>query len=237
MKKFYFNVQSKGGSGKSMLTYLQGLKHEHNKSVAFVDLDHAVKTSSAQLQFLARQERLFVMDIYNKQKKVDREKLFKVLEVLNKQDFSETIIDFGATESEQLLRFLEYDFTVDEFKAFEQELGASFVFNVVVAGGTGYLACSQYLMKLAEILEGNFEIRAYANEFFFHEENRSLINELSEFIERSGGRISSLRVFGKISPDTESGKTIIEHIKAGNGFDSYIGYAAKMIIQREMKRV
>lgn len=237
MKTFYFNVQSKGGAGKSMLTYLQGLKYENDKSVAFVDLDHSVKTSSTQLQFLAVQQRLFAMNIYNDYKRVDREKLFKVLETLNKQDFSTVIIDFGATESEQLLSFLEYDFTIEEFKAFERELNAQFVFNVVVAGGTGYLASIQYLKKLAELMESNFEITAYANEFFFNEENKVLINELAEFVVKTGGRINGLRVFGKISMDTESGKTIIHHIKSGNGLESYTGYAAKTIIKREMQRV
>jgi hypothetical protein len=56
-------------------------------------------------------------------------------------------------------------------------------------------------------------------------------------VARSGGRINSLKVFGKISPDTESGKTIIRHIKSGNGSESYVGYAAKTIIKREMQRV
>lgn len=237
MKKFYFNVQSKGGAGKSMLTYLQGLKYENDKNVAFVDLDHSVKTSSSQLQFLAVQQRLFAMNIYNDYKRVDREKLFKVLETLSEQDFSGVIIDFGATESEQLLSFLEYDFTVEEFKVFEQELQASFVFNVVVAGGTSYLASIQYLMKLAELMEGNFEIDVYANEFFFNEENKVLINELAAFIEKTGGRISQLRVFGKISTDTESGKAIIHHIKSGNGLNSYTGYAARTIIKREIQKV
>ena len=237
MKTFYFNVQSKGGAGKSMLTYLQALKYEHDKSVAFVDLDHAVKTSSAQLQFLALQERLFAMNIYNEYKRVDREKLFNVLEILNKQDFSTIIIDFGATESEQLLSFLEYDFTIEEFKMFEQELEASFVFNVIVAGGTGYIPSLQYLKKLAELTEGNFTIAAYANEFFFQEEEKVLINELSEFVEKTGGRISQLRIFGKISIDTESGKAIIHHIKSGNGLESYTGYAARTIIKREMQRI
>jgi hypothetical protein len=177
------------------------------------------------------------MDIYNEQKKVDREKLFHVLETLNKQDFSKIIIDFGATESEQLLNFLEYDFPAEEFKMFEEELQASFVFNVVVAGGTSYLASTKYLMKLAEILEGYFDIKVYANEFFFNEENRALLNELAESVEQSGGRITGMRVFGKIAADTESGKTIIEHIKTGNGLESYVGYAAKMIIKREMQKV
>jgi len=51
MKSFYFNIQSKGGSGKSMLTYLQALKHEKNEKAAFVDLDSSTQTSTRQLHF------------------------------------------------------------------------------------------------------------------------------------------------------------------------------------------
>ena len=31
MKTIYLNIQSKGGAGKSMLTYLQALKHENDE--------------------------------------------------------------------------------------------------------------------------------------------------------------------------------------------------------------
>ena len=45
MKTYYFNIQAKGGAGKSMLTYLQALKNEENASTLFVDLDNSTKTS------------------------------------------------------------------------------------------------------------------------------------------------------------------------------------------------
>ncbi|MDQ2719706.1 MAG: hypothetical protein M3Z26_08115 [Bacteroidota bacterium] len=52
MKQFQFNIQAKGGSGKSMLTYLQALKNETNQVTFFVDLDSSVQTSRQQLKFL-----------------------------------------------------------------------------------------------------------------------------------------------------------------------------------------
>ena len=52
MKQFHFNVQAKGGSGKSMLTYLQALKNETSQRSYFIDLDSSVKTSLQQLKFL-----------------------------------------------------------------------------------------------------------------------------------------------------------------------------------------
>jgi cellulose biosynthesis protein BcsQ len=57
MKIFYFNIQSKGGAGKSMLTYLQALKHETNDQAVFVDLDSSTKTSVRQLRFIGIKKR------------------------------------------------------------------------------------------------------------------------------------------------------------------------------------
>ena len=56
MNKIYFNLQQKGGAGKSMLTYLLGLKHQFNQQVAFVDLDQSTQTSTHQLLFLNSEE-------------------------------------------------------------------------------------------------------------------------------------------------------------------------------------
>ena len=72
MKTFYYNIQSKGGTGKSMLTYLQALKHEENDKIAFVDLDSSTQTSTRQLHFLTQQaaNRLFSVDIFDNLKKI-----------------------------------------------------------------------------------------------------------------------------------------------------------------------
>jgi hypothetical protein len=47
MREFYFNIQAKGGVGKSMLTYLQALKHQDDKRTYFIDFDSCVKSSPA----------------------------------------------------------------------------------------------------------------------------------------------------------------------------------------------
>jgi cellulose biosynthesis protein BcsQ len=49
MKTIYFNIQSKGGAGKSMLTYLQAIKNEQNEKAFFVDMDGSTLTSSQAL--------------------------------------------------------------------------------------------------------------------------------------------------------------------------------------------
>lgn len=73
MKTYNFNLQSKGGVGKSMLTYLQALKNESNFAVAFIDLDNSTKTSISQLKFLEESENIPILEA----------KLKKVTEELN----------------------------------------------------------------------------------------------------------------------------------------------------------
>src|SRR3954464_5320818 len=77
MKTFYFNIQAKGGAGKSMLTYLQALKNEENESTLFVDLDNSTKTSIKQLKFLKDKKRLVETDIIDAFRRIEREKLFR----------------------------------------------------------------------------------------------------------------------------------------------------------------
>ena len=71
-KKFFLNIQSKGGSGKSMLTYLQALKNETNEKTCFVDLDSSTKTSTQQLKFIGSHSgnRIIQIEMFDNLKKI-----------------------------------------------------------------------------------------------------------------------------------------------------------------------
>src|SRR5690625_103967 len=116
MKQFIFNIQSKGGVGKSMLTYLQALKENDNPKAAFIDLDSSSRTSIKQLAFLKEKERVFEINITDSLKKIEREKFFEVVEGLLEMDFQKYYIDFGSPESTQFPSLFNFDFTIDEFK-------------------------------------------------------------------------------------------------------------------------
>lgn len=237
MKKFYFNVQSKGGAGKSMLTYLQALKFENNTQTAFIDLDSSTKTSSRQLNFLnANETRLFEVDILDEHKKIEREKLFSVLEKAGETGFENIIIDFGAAESEQFVRLLSMDFKMQDFLEFAQFLEAEFVFNVVMAGGPSYIACFSYLKEIVTILDSKMSLYIYANEFTFKNQNL-LIEELREFAERSKGAVKAVISFGNFFPERVSGIQIMENIKAGRGHNGIISFVTKVIIRNELAKI
>ncbi|AYD49061.1 P-loop NTPase family protein [Arachidicoccus soli] len=238
MKTFYFNIQSKGGVGKSMLTYLQALKHEFNERIAFVDLDGRNQSTTRQLHFLTKQDlpRLFSVDIFNSQDKIDREKIFDVLQAFKEKAYDEIYIDFGGHESTQLLSLLSLDFTADDFKEFEKMLNAKFVFNVIISGATYYTTTLQYLKSLMDIVSSKFEIIVCLNEWSFQNfEYR--IDEIQEFAKKSKGVVRKVVTFGNIHLDTNSGLVITENILNGRGIDGYTTYVSKKIIDKETKKV
>lgn len=236
MKNFYFNVQSKGGAGKSMLTYLQALKHQKDENVVFVDLDSSTQTSLQQLNFISKQGRLIKTDIYDRSKKLDRERFIEVIEGLNQLEHHNFYIDFGAPESEQLPGLFTIDFTIDEFKLIEQEMGVKFIFNVIIAGGPAYEACFNYLKNLTEIINGRFDIYAYANEFTFNN-YENLLNNLNDFVIVTKGLIKAVLPFGNFHPDRRSGKLILGNIREGRGLDEFHSFATKLILKREFEKI
>lgn len=237
MKQFYFNVQSKGGAGKSMLTYLQALKWEDVMQTAFIDLDSATKTSSHQLAFLnVSTSRLFEADILDEHKKIEREKLFSVLEQAGNTGFENIIIDFGAAESEQLVRLLSLDFTMNDFSAFAAYLEADFIFNVVMAGGPSYVACFSYLKELVTLLDGKMPLSIYANEFTFKNQDL-LIDELRAFATRSEGAVKAVIPFGNFFPERVSGMQLMENIKAGRGNKGFSSFVTKIIVRNELSKI
>ena len=238
MKTMYLNIQSKGGAGKSMLTYLQGLKHQENDQVAFVDLDSSTQTSFKQLKFICdkNQDRVLRIDIFDNFKKIEREKLFQIFEALNAFNYKEFFIDFGAPESEQLPGLFSIDFSIDEFKQFEKELNVKIVFNVVVAGGTAYTSSFLYLRRIADLVNGKFDVFAYINELTFVN-YPVLIDEVKQWVKSTNSLVKEVKFFGAINVDRSSGQQITENIKEGRGISDYTSFASRTIIKREIAKL
>jgi len=235
MKTIYFNIQSKGGAGKSMLTYFQALKHEDDSRSCFVDLDSSTKTSTRQLRFLHSKHRLFEIDIYDNLKKIEREKLFDVLDILCRTDFDEIFIDFGAPESEQFPSLFDVDFTVGEFKEFETSLGAKFVLNIIMAGGPSYIPCFDYLKKVVGLVGDHFETYCYVNEQSFagHKELMEEIDLFSNIVDVK----LKIKRFGNIQTDRSSGQAIIEYATQGKGLHDFETFTSRTIMKRELAKL
>ena len=237
MKQFFFNTQAKGGSGKSMLTYLLALKNESNEKSYFIDLDSSVKTSTQQLKFLQGKQpsRFALMNLLDPRDKIDRQLLFENLLELSQKEYSEFFFDFGAPESDQLPSLFSKDYTIEEFKQIQDELNAKFVFNVIVAGGGAYEACTKYLQKIVELVNGVFEVNIYINQASFAN-HQHLIEELKTYASIKKNKIHSVNLFGDFDITTAPHKNILNIIEQGKGIEAYV-FVEKIKILKELSKI
>ena len=237
MKKFHFNIQAKGGSGKSMLTYLLALKNEENTKAYFIDLDSSVKTSLQQLKFLQGKTppRFAVMNLLDNREKIDRQLLFDNLLELSQKEHDDFYLDFGAPESDQLPSLLSKDYSIHELKQIETELSASFIFNVVVAGGGAYEGCTNYLQKMATLLGGAFEVNVYVNMGTFSN-HPHLVEEIGTFAKTNKGAINSVKIFGDFDTTASPHKNILSKIERGRGREAY-AFVERIKINKELSNL
>ncbi|MCA6449236.1 MAG: hypothetical protein IM584_04630 [Chitinophagaceae bacterium] len=237
MKKVHFICQAKGGSGKSMFTYLMALKMEFVSKTYFVDLDSSVKTSSQQLRFLQGKKpgRFAIMNLLDSRDKIDRQLLFENLLELTQKDYEQFFLDFGAPESDQLPSLFTKDYSSEEFKMIEKELACQFIFDIIVAGGGAYEGCTQYLQKMTEALNGVFELNICINQYSFVNHNH-LIRELEYYSEQRKSLITGIKYFGDFDSTTAPHKKILKNIEEGRGMEAY-KYIEKIKIDKELLKI
>jgi hypothetical protein len=236
MKQFYFNLQSKGGAGKSMLTYLLALKNETNEQSYFCDVDSSVKSSTQQLKFLQGKTppRFAAINLLDARNKIDRQLLFDNLMQLVQKDYRDYYLDFGAPESTEFPFLFSADYTIEEFKQIADELNAEFIFNIVIAGGSSYEACTNYLQTIVELVKGNFEINIYINEATFI--NKENIREIYQYAQLHKDTIHSVKAFGDFDNTTSPHKNILKKIEEGKGLGAY-AFVERIKILKEIEKV
>ncbi|GAB3179655.1 P-loop NTPase family protein [Telluribacter humicola] len=213
-KRFNFIIQAKGGVGKSFLTYLIAVKYERDATRTFIDVDGSTRTSTTQLRFLARHDRrLADIDLLDGYRKIARDRLFDSLQQLADVSNQVFYLDFGAPESEQIPALLTLDLDQDELREFEQYLNAHFVFHVVVAGGTAYTACVEYLMKIYQAVGRNFPIVVWMNVNTF----QTFPQQRENLLEMASTCRLSLESFGDLEPQTELANKIVRMMERGEG--------------------
>ncbi|TKT86022.1 hypothetical protein [Dyadobacter frigoris] len=110
-RKINLILQGKGGTGKSLFTYLRALS-EMGSSSLFVDADGFARTSNNQLIFLPekRKTTLSIQTTGQSPGKIDLATFIQSLNMLSFEN--ESFIDFGSLESRQIL---ELDLQNPEF--------------------------------------------------------------------------------------------------------------------------
>ncbi|OZI07703.1 hypothetical protein BWI93_13125 [Siphonobacter sp. BAB-5385] len=92
MKTIHCILQSKGGVGKSLLTWFLAQKHQEDTSTVFIDLDNSTATSSLRLSSIVGADRIKSFAILDSEKKLDREKILELFEVIAQSKKYETSI-------------------------------------------------------------------------------------------------------------------------------------------------
>lgn len=228
MKNLHFIIQSKGGVGKSCLSYLFALSNEGNKNSHFIDNDSSTKTSTRQLQFL-EDSRIDTISLLDGRDVLIRDRLVSVLENLTDIPFTDIYFDFGAPESEQFPALLEHDLP---FKEFCDELGFNAIFHVVIGGGGAYKSSVNYLKKIIEVIKNQFPIIVWENKTSF----RNLDQNSHDLKENCARLKLTLKSFGDFEPTTVLGSQILNGISKGYGLNDY-SIGAKMRLKNELSTI
>lgn len=174
------------------------------------------------------------MNLLDQRNKIDRQLLFENLYLLSQKDYEQFYLDFGAPESAEFPSLFSSDYTIEEFKQIEQDINARFIFNIVMAGGSSYGACTTYLQQIVDLVNGNLDVNLYINEATFI--NKERMQELLVYAELNNDSIRSVKLFGDFDNTTAPHKSILKKMEEGRGMDTYV-FVERIKILKEIAKV
>ena len=158
MKQLVFIAQSKGGAGKSILSFLLAEKYQ---GALIVDMDDATMTTSKNLNYRKPKHVKFL----NQSNTIDRGTFDEFLELVPEIPNNIIFCDMGASVSEQLPYYLKDNNMIlaEALEALEVNLN---IF-CVVGGGNLFSSTMKYLADLVESLEGKIPVTVFKNEYYW----------------------------------------------------------------------
>ncbi|MDJ1470248.1 hypothetical protein [Xanthocytophaga flava] len=207
MKKLIFVTQSKGGAGKSILTFLLAEKY---KEAIILDLDDATKTTSIQLKYRKPIEITFL----NSQNVIDRGMFNMFLEEITSIDNDLFICDLGASISEQLPYYLED--VADIIPEVLSELKIDLEIYNVVGGANIFKQTMSYLKLLHKAAKKSYNIKVYQNEYYDFQEPQE--EELKSFVKKNGLELIPFTISRDKNESTQ--ERIKQVLTSGKGIDS-----------------
>jgi hypothetical protein len=159
IKKIQFITQAKGGSGKSVLTFMLAEKYH---DAILLDLDDATTTTIKQLAY---RNPIHISFLDPLTKRIDRGAFNGLFESVAETNCELYIADLGASVAEQLPKY----FTVNGIDVITEVLRYSNIqlqIICIVGGGNIFKATMEYLEELVESIKGKLEIVVAHNGFF-----------------------------------------------------------------------
>lgn len=158
-KKIQFITQAKGGSGKSVLTFMLAEKYKH---AVILDLDDATTTTMTQLAY---RQPVRVSFLDPKTKRIDRGAFNSLFESVAESDREYYIADLGASVAEQLPKY----FSINRIEAIMEILDVIDIelqLICVVGGGNIFKATMEYLAELMDAVSSRLKVIVAVNGFY-----------------------------------------------------------------------
>lgn len=163
-------AQSRGGAGKSTLTFMLAEKHLH---AIILDMDDATTATSKQLAY---RNPIQVSFLDPDTKRIDRNAFNSLFESVAEADKDLFIADAGASVAEQLPKYFE----MSNPKKVSEMLAPSEIelrIICVVGGGNNFKSTMGYLNELVESVQSQFEIIVAHNKLYPMSEDQTLAFE------------------------------------------------------------
>ncbi|MBL0742098.1 hypothetical protein [Chryseolinea lacunae] len=214
-KNIHFITQAKGGSGKSVLTFMLAEKY---KDAVILDLDDATTTSMKQLAY---RDPIRVSFLDPCTKRIDRGAFGGLFESLIEDDDVLYVADLGASVAEQLPKY----FSMNGIEIIQQTLsenGIELQIICVIGGGNIFKATMEYLHELHDATKGVIKVIVAHNGFYPLSEKQQ--EDLNDFL---GEKNLPLIHFDLVKDKGEIAMRTIENVlRAGKGISGLSPFTA-----------
>lgn len=231
MKKVHLILQSKGGCGKSLLTWFLANYYADKEEVYFMDVDESTKTSSSRLEGILSPERVSFFPILNEQKRLERELFLAMFERISRLKANLLFLDFGAPESEEFKKLLEFEISAESLVEELRELGIELVLFVVVAGRDAFTSSIRFYEALLELADSTIETRLLMNEGTYGGIEAVAMAKQNLL----AMDIPTVYTFGNLG-DSQSGKDIIKIVASGQKPEN-MSLAVKLTFKKAMSQI
>lgn len=229
MKKVNLIIQSKGGVGKSLLVWFIA-QLEKDKPTAFIDLDESTLTTANRLGKIVGENRVRHFKILNENKKLEREKILNLFEVIASTKTSTWYIDFGAPESEEFKRLLSFDIEAEPLVEELKSIGIELNLLIVIAGRDALVSCLNYYQSIKSLAGEALSFYALVNEGTFGGIEAVTIGKKA--LQQAGIKFLP---FGGLG-DSESGKEIIQLITDSKEPQS-LHFASRLLFKKVIAQI
>lgn len=207
-KKLLFICQAKGGSGKSVLTWLIAEKH---RNARLVDMDDGTRTTMKQLAY---RDPVFV-SFQNENKTIDRGLFNDFLDRITESEHNLIVCDLGASLSEQLPKYI-HETGAEALQDLLTDVNVDLQLICVVGGANIFKSCMEYLDELATAVDGKLNLQVAINNLYVMDEVQK--EDFANFMATPLMKIATHFTFDVSGDKNLSTQSKINSVlKAGNG--------------------